>query len=371
MNGIATSQSQQPDLLLNWRRFIAWVSENGWEIAIAIGVGVTVALALIGVRGLVRRLLGGTEATGWRKVLEGMAARTYLFFIVAASAKIVSEQAVMPRRLADAIDFLFIVAAALQVAIWTRAFIVGAIERRIGEDEKGRSLGTAMGLIRVLVTVAAFLIAIIVILDNVGVNVTGLIAGLGVGGIAIGLAAQGIFKDLFAALAIIFDRPFRKGDSIQVGGANAFTGTVENIGLRTTRLRSLDGEMISIGNDKLLQDRVHNFALQGRRRVLMTIQLAPHTSADALDKLPKEVAAVVATEPLATFDRAHVVRFGPASIDLELLFHVEDADFAAFMQARHDVNVALIRRLAELKVDFVPPAAPATPAPAPPQLAKS
>lgn len=352
----------QPDLFANWQRLSDWTAAHYSEILTAIGIGIAIIIALIGLRGLVRRMLGGVEATGWRQVAERVVSRTYLFFIIMVAAKLVSEQTVLPNRVSGTIDFLFIVAAAFQIAFWARALIIGAIEQRTGEDEGGR-LGTAMGLIQGLVTVAAFVIAFVVILDNVGVNVTGLIAGLGIGGIAIGLAAQGIFRDLFAALSIIFDRPFRRGDTISFGGASGVTGTVEHIGVKTTRLRALDGELVAVGNDKLLQDRVHNYAQQHRRRVVMTIPLLPDTKADALAALPAEIEKIVAAEPHARFDRAHLVRFGTASIDMEVVFFTETPDSRVHFDARHDIILALLRRLEELGVAFAaPPAAPATPA---------
>src|SRR3546814_7967353 len=123
------------------------------------------------------------------------------------------------------------------------------MQHRVGTEDESSTRGSAIGIIRLLVTIALFAIAIILILDNLGVNVTGLIAGLGIGGIAIGLAAQGIFSDLFAALSIIFDRPFRRGDEITFDQTN---GTVEPIGLKTTRIRPLGGEEVVKSNANLL-----------------------------------------------------------------------------------------------------------------------
>jgi small-conductance mechanosensitive channel len=371
MNASAQIPPAQPNLFDNWRRLVAWVSDHSGEIATAFGLGILFVLAMIGIRGIARRLLGGSRATGWRRVAEGIVARTYLFFMVMAAAKLVSLQVALPTRIEDGINILFVVAAALQVAIWTRALIIGWIESRVGEGEEYRTLGTAMGLIKALVTVAAFLIAIIVILDNLGVDVTGLVAGLGIGGIAIGLAAQGIFKDLFAALAIIFDRPFRKGDTINFGGPSGFTGVVENIGLRTVRLRALDGEMVSVGNDKLLQDRIHNYAILERRRGVLSFGLPPGTGADLLARLPSEIERIVAAQPGVTFDRAHLVKFGLASADFEIVFHMDASDFGAFANARQAIIIGLVRRLAELGVDMAPPPAAAPEAAAPPSLGKA
>ena len=132
------------------------------------------------------------------------------------------------------------------------------IGRRVAEEQGAGTLGNAMAIIRLLVSVALFAIAGILILDNLGVNVTALVAGLGIGGIAIGLAAQGIFADLFAALSILFDKPFKKGDTIRYDQS---TGTVERIGLKTTRLRSITGEQLIMANTKLLEREIHNLAL--------------------------------------------------------------------------------------------------------------
>ena len=141
-----------------------------------------------------------------------------------------------------------------------------------------------MALIRVLVSVALFAIAIIVILDNLGVNVTALVAGLGIGGIAIGLAAQGIFSDLFAALAIMFDKPFRRGDTIRYGTT---TGTVERIGLKTTRLRALTGEQVIMANTKLLEQEIHNLAEAKVRRITLPFGLTYQTPPETLERLPE------------------------------------------------------------------------------------
>ena len=182
-----------------------------------------------------------------------------------------------------AIHIAFVIAACLQAAIWARELILGLVHHRVGGAEEGSTLGSAIGIIRLLVTVALFAIAIILILDNLGVNVTGLVAGLGIGGIAIGLAAQGIFSDLFAALSIIFDKPFRKGDVISFGSPPT-TGIVEHIGLKSTRVRSLGGEEVVMANTKLLEQQLQNWALVGRRRAVMAFGVVYQTPADLLER---------------------------------------------------------------------------------------
>ena len=174
-----------------------------------------------------------------------------------------------------------------------------------------------MSVIRVLVSIALFAIAFIVILDNLGVNVTALVAGLGIGGIAIGLAAQGIFSDLFAALAILFDKPFKRGDVIRYDNS---VGTVERIGLKTTRLRSLTGEQMIMANTKLLEREIHNLADGRSRRMTLTFGLVYRTPADKLERVPELARAAVEERKGCKFVRCTLSALAPSSLDHELLF---------------------------------------------------
>lgn len=346
----------QLDLFDRWQRFADWLAANSTELLTALGIGLAIMAVLYGVRAFGRRLLGGDKARGWRKVFASTLARTNLFFMTMVSIRLVVTQLDLPERTIGLINILFVAAVAFQIAIWVRALIIGWIEHRVGAGEEHRTLGTAIGLIRVLVTIAAFLIAIIVVLDNAGVNVTGLVAGLGIGGIAIGLAAQGIFSDLFAALAIIFDRPFRKGDTINVGGGTGGqTGTVENIGLKTTRIRALDGELVAYGNAELLKMRIHNFALMDHRRIVMHFGVTYETDPDLLEAIPKEVQAIIDAQDHAKFDRSHLMGFGASSLDYETVYIVDSPEFPVFAHARHGIMLALIKRFAELGINFAYP----------------
>ena len=165
-----------------------------------------------------------------------------------------------------------------------------------------------MAVIRVLVSVTLFAIAIIVILDNLGVNVTALVAGLGIGGIAIGLAAQGIFSDLFAALSILFDKPFKRGDIIQF---DQTTGTIERIGLKTTRLRSINGELVVMANTKLLEREIHNYAGGRTRRSQLPFGLVYQTSPDELEKVTSLAKAAVESRKGCTFRSLRDPRLRP------------------------------------------------------------
>jgi small-conductance mechanosensitive channel len=332
-----------------------WISGNIVDITIAALAGLVIALLLLGVRSLGCHLLAkGDGKLQWRVIFGRVLAKTSLFFIIMCSAELVAEHADTPPAILRAINVVFVIAAALQAAIWARELILGFVEHRVGPEEEHSTLGSAIGIIRLLVSVALFAIAIILILDNLGVNVTGLVAGLGIGGIAIGLAAQGIFSDLFAALSIIFDKPFRRGDTISFGSPPT-TGTVEQIGLKTTRIRALNGEQVVVSNANLLNQQLQNFALLHRRRAQMNFGVIYQTAPDLLARIPLEVKQVVEAQPLATFERCHAFQFAPSSIDFELIFYVESEDMAEFMSTRQAVMLGMMRRFADLGVEFAYP----------------
>jgi small-conductance mechanosensitive channel len=339
-----------------WHEVSDWVSANSLDLGLAAVVAILIALALITLRSIGRRIVrksGGRR--DWRTIIAHAVSRTSLFFILMCAAKLVTGQAAAPPPvIGRTVDILFIIAAAFQAAVWGRELILGFVQHRVGTEDDHSRLGSAISLIRLLVTVALFAIAIVVILDNIGVNVTGLVAGLGIGGIAIGLAAQGIFSDLFAALSIIFDRPFRRGDTITFG-LPPTTGTVEQIGLKSTRIRSLNGEQVVIANRKLLEQQLQNWALLERRRSLMTFGVAYHLSAELLARIPLELKELVEAQPLATFDRAHTLQFTPNSIDFEMVFFVESSAYADFVATRQAVMLRMVRRFQELGIEFAYP----------------
>uniref|UniRef100_UPI0013DBEC3F mechanosensitive ion channel family protein n=1 Tax=Sandarakinorhabdus rubra TaxID=2672568 RepID=UPI0013DBEC3F len=290
---------------------------------------------------------------GWRALARGVVDRTLQLFLVAVALDGASHAVAPPGPLLALVDRLFIIAMAVQGALWLREVILGLVRRKAevgGEDAV--ALGSAIGVITVLVNVVVWLLAAILVLDNLGVNVTALVAGLGVGGIAIGLAAQGIFSDLFAALAILFDRPFRVGDTISYGTS---TGTVEHIGLKTTRIRSLSGEQLVMANTKLLEQQVANLRRIEERRVVLSVGIIYQTPPDRLEALPTELQALVAAQAHCRFDRAVFTGFGPSSLDFELVFFVTVPELEAMLAARQAVGFAIVRRFAELGIEFAYP----------------
>jgi small-conductance mechanosensitive channel len=197
-----------------------------------------------------------------------------------------------------------------------------------------------------------FAIAIILILDNLGINVTALVAGLGIGGIAIGLAAQGIFADLFAALSILFDKPFKRGDMVRYGDS---IGTIERIGLKTTRLRSLTGEQRVMANTKLLEQEIQNLTLAKARRISLLFGVTYQTAPDALERMEEFARAAVESRKGCKLVRCVMTAFGTSSLDHELVYDDQSRDNDLLASNRAAIMLALIRCFAAEKVEFAYP----------------
>ncbi len=278
----------------------------------------------------------------WGSVVGRALSRTTILFMAAAAADAFSTYANLPPRLSRLIDIVFIIAFALQGAIWARELILGMISRRVADANGGSSLANAMALIQVLVSITAFAIAIILILDNLGVNVTALVAGLGIGGIAIGLAAQGIFSDLFAALSILFDKPFKKGDTIRYDNS---TGTVERIGLKTTRLRSLTGEQLIMANTKLLEREIHNLAEAKGRRITLYLAVGGQTSVASIDAVTAAAEAAVAAQKGCKLVRCALSGTGGGALGFDLVYDDSTRDNDRIAADRAAVLRSLIESL--------------------------
>jgi len=323
----------------------------------ALVLGSLVALGLVGFM-LILRALGekivrsDPNCLTWKAVIGRVLAKTGVLFMAAAALDIVVNYAQPPARIEHLFGIFFTIAFALQGAVWGRELILGVIGQQIGEKPGETAIGNAIGIIRVLVSVALFGIALVVILDNLGVNVTGLIAGLGIGGIAIGLAAQGIFSDLFAALSILFDRPFRRGDTIRF---DATIGTVERIGLKTTRLRSLTGEQVIMANTKLLEREVRNLAAGDSRQETLRFGLVYQTAPDKLEQVATIARAVVEAQPGCRLIRCVLTGFGASSLDHELIFVHEGLDAEALFAKRQAIVIDLLRRFAAEGIEFAYP----------------
>lgn len=300
------------------QHLLDWFDANREGLLIGVAVGAGLVLLMLILRGVGRGMVArDPDGLGWRSVVGRVLAKTAILFMILAAADVVATYAELPHKVERLFHIAFVIAFALQGAVWGRELILGLIGRKVAEEDGSGTLGNAMAIIRVLVSVALFAIAIILILDNLGVNVTALVAGLGIGGIAIGLAAQGIFSDLFAALSILFDKPFRKGDTIRYDNS---TGTVERIGLKTTRLRSITGEQLIMANTKLLEREIHNMAQARSRRVTLYLAIAGEASATAIDAVAAAAESAVSGEKGCKLIRCALAGAGAGGLAFDLVY---------------------------------------------------
>jgi len=325
-----------------------------WLVALAITVAIVLLAALVK-RIAVRRLSRIARRTVTQiddavvKALQ--ATRLWLVFIIAL--EIGTENLKLAVRLTHAIDHLATVAVFVQVGLWLAALFNFWLQRQrshaMETEVAAASSLSAMGFVgRALLWVVLLLL----MLDNLGVNVTTLVASLGVGGIAIGFALQNILGDLFASLSIILDKPFVIGDFITV---DAYSGTVENIGIKTSRLRSIDGELLVFGNGDLIKSRLRNYKHLRERRVLFTFGVLYNTPAETLARIPQMVREAVEAQADTRFDRAHFKTFGASSLDFEVVFWTLKPDYNAYMDAQQGLNLALVRRFEQEGIGFAYP----------------
>ena len=279
--------------------------------------------------------------------------RTKLYFLVALSLYIAVGAVPLSEQATSYISRIAFVFLLVQVVFWGNAAITDWVrlykERKIEEDAGAVTSMQAIGfLARLLLYTAILLVA----LDNFGIDVTALIAGLGIGGIAVALAMQNILGDLFASLTILLDKPFEVGDFLIVGDT---LGTVEKVGLKTTRLRSLSGEQIVIANGDLLGSRIRNYKRMQERRIVFSLGVAYDTPAEKLERIPDTIQEIVGKQEHTRFDRAHFARFGDSTLDFEIVYYMRTPDYMTFMDIQQAINLALFRRFEEEGIEFAFP----------------
>jgi len=322
-----------------------------WALAaVALG-GVYVALSVIQ-RVLVKRLgaFAARTETQWDDLAVEIVRRTTPYFLVVIA--VYAATRVVPPSLEGArvLRVISVILVLLQAGVWGNALIGFAADhysrRRASGDVGTRTTIQAVGYAGRFVL---WMLLLITALQNFGINVTALVTGLGVGGIAIALAVQNILGDLFAALAIVLDQPFVVGDSIQVDNIN---GTIEHVGLKTTRIRSLSGEQVVISNADLLKSRIRNYQRMALRRVSFNIDLGFDTPPDKVASVPAIVRQIVEAQPLTRFDRCHLLSFADSGLRLEAVYYVLDPDYHKYADAQHAINLELLRHFQRDRIEF-------------------
>ena len=342
----------QAQNILEWQFYHN--SLRAW--AVAGGVFVVIATVLIIVRTLLARRLAKIAqrtATTADDAIVDLLRRTRYFFILTAAVAGGKLFLDLPERAHDVARALGTIALILQIAIWGNGLITfwfrNYAERKAESDISSRTTIAAFSFVaRAILLIMLALVA----LNRLGFDVTALITGLGVGGIAIALAVQNVLGDLFAALAIVLDKPFVVGDAISV---DTFTGTVEHVGLKTTRLRSVNGEQLIFSNADLLKSRIKNFKRMQERRVLFLIGVTYDTSPDVVERIPAMLREAVESQEQVRFDRSHFVSYGDSALNFETVYFVLTADYARYADINQAVNLAIYRRFANEQIQFAYP----------------
>jgi small-conductance mechanosensitive channel len=331
----------------------------GNEIRVWVEAGVLAGLALAALL-MIKRIalrkcseLAGRTETILDDLLVEVLGSTRLFTLVAAAVYCAGAILSLPPRTERAAGAVMVFCLLLQGAIWTSTavgfLLHHAIQRRGGGDAGGTMNLKAMAFVAKVVVWGVFLLGA---LANAGINVTGLMTGLGIGGIAVALAVQNVLGDLFASLSIVLDKPFEPGDFIIVG---EFLGSVESIGLKTTRVRSLSGEQIIFANSDLLKSRVRNFKRMAERRVAFTLGVTFRTPRSKLSAIPAQVREIVEAQPGTRFDRAHFKEIGESALLFEIVYFLQDPDFNTYMEVQQAINLGIMQGFEEHGIEFAYP----------------
>lgn len=324
---------------------------------LASGVAGGMYLLLITARRVVRAHYRRMQATQHTELLEiplGVLSRSTSFFFIVLSLYAGSLLLLKGPTSARVLDSAITIAGFWQAGVWAVAAAAAYIElKRRRSMTIDRAMVGSLGVIGFMVNVLIWSLVVLLTLDNLGIDITALVAGLGIGGIAVALAVQNILGDLFASLSITLDRPFVVGDFLNVGGD--FLGSVEHIGVKSTRLRSLSGEQIVMPNADLLGSRVRNYGRMQERRVVFTIGVTYETPIELIEQIPQIIRGIVQTQEGTRFDRSHFAQHAAASLDFETVYYVLSAEYNRYMDIQQAINIQLHRRLAELGVEFAYP----------------
>lgn len=325
-----------------------------WSLALAIAT-ITLIVVLV-VRRAVRAYYTRMQATAETELLEiplQVLSKTTLLTLLIVSLYIGAQWLTIGQKTQQVLGSAVTIALFWQVGIWMMASASIWLERKrqrsVGAD---RAAIGSLGIISFVVNVVIWAMVLLLTLDNLGIDITALIAGLGIGGIAVALAVQNVLGDLFASLSITLDRPFVVGDFLIVGD---FMGSVEYIGIKSTRLRSLSGEQIIISNSDLLGSRVRNYGRMQERRVVFGTSVTYETPIDLVEQIPALIREIVEAQPNTRFDRSHFAKHAAASLDYETVYYVLSADFNKYMDIQQAINFRLHRELQQRGVEFAYP----------------
>jgi len=329
-------------------------SIQSWLVAFGIFIATLIVIKIVQTV-TVHRLskLAATTTTHIDDLFVHILKSTKTFILLAGSAYIACSAITLKPSYESLWLKTIILMLILQAGLWANAGISFWFDHNIRKrmDQDCASV-TTISLLGFMARVSLWIVILLLLLDNLGVNITGLVAGLGIGGIAVALAVQNILGDLLASLSIVLDKPFVIGDFIVV---DSDMGTIEHIGLKTTRIRSLGGEQLIFSNNDLLKSRVRNYKRMSERRVLFGFGVIYQTSLEKLKEIKRIVTDIIIKEEKARFDRVHFKDYGDSSLNFEVVYFVADPDYKIYMDVQEIINQEIFRRFAEEGIEFAYP----------------
>jgi small-conductance mechanosensitive channel len=343
------------------RRFIVQVFETvvlnntvrSWLVSLVVVIVATLTLRFVAK--ILVRIFSALEKrlpNEIARILCETFSRTKTGILFVVSVYVGSAFVSLPSPLEAGLRYLAFGLAGVQVGIWasflTTSLVLDYMMRKAHREE----VASSVGVISVIVRIVVWAIVVLVVLDNLEFNITTLVAGLGVGGIAVAMAAQNILADLFASLSIILDKPFQVGDFIVVGD---LPGEVEHIGLKTTRVRSLSGEQLIFSNGDLLSSRIRNYRRMAERRILFILGVEYSTPYEKVQKIPAMTKEIIESISGTRFDRCHFSRYGDFSLQFETVYYVLSPDFSKYMDIQQDINLRLYRQFEKEGIAFAFP----------------
>lgn len=341
--------------MLDWMNYTVFDNEvSTWGIGVVAFV-VSWFLINLGRRLILGRLHTLTEhkSSLALEITEHVLGRTTAWFKLIVALFIASRFIEWQDRFDDIIIRVAMIGVLLQAGVWASAGISSYVKLgRSRQLEQDPGTVAAMDVLGFIMRVTVWTIIFLLVLDNLGVNITALVAGLGVGGIAVALAAQNILSDLFASLSIVLDKPFVVGDFLII---DDMLGSVEQVGLKTTRIRSLSGEQVIVSNNDLLSSRIRNYGRMFERRIVFHLGVVYQTPAEKLRRIPDIVREVIEAEDETRFDRAHFQRYGDFALVFEIVYYVTQNDYARYMDIQQAVNLKVFEVFAKEGIEFAYP----------------
>lgn len=340
-----------------WKAYLIGLHIPPYEAMLAGAAFVLTLVLLLIVKAFVARQLRRLSLRRRLELLsypEHIVSATRFPFLLGIALLVAVGLLDLPPRYDRWIHYGWIVALVSQIALWASEVIQVAVERALARSRDSNPAGATHLMVTGLVArIALWSIAALVTLDNLGFNISTLMASLGIGGIAVALAVQNILGDIFSSVSIALDKPFVIGDFIAV---DDYTGTVEYVGLKTTRIRSLGGEQIVFSNSELLKNRIRNYKRMQERRISFEFGIAYETPVEEIERIPDTVREIIAaSSPETRFDRAHFKSYGDSALQFEVVYYVLDPDYNKYMDIQQRINLELLKCFRARGIGFAYP----------------